>query len=931
MKQTFTPIHFLHTLIFQGCCLIALLVLVNLSANAQTKAYRIEGRAGSIIHLTESSKYQETKRENGIGYYSAKIKFTVHHIEEGTQYRGFRLTNHQPPEALVFKFRAYNKQGTVFTQNDAYVKINDKNEYAYNISFKSTGVVEALQASSIKARYGTQRNNTNKKQLIDRYYQSVTNLNKHLQSLNYLSYDDPDRLKEAQDKLHDIHHNLDQIQNYRFAQNLNLAKNDPANFRNKLTRLQNRLNQADNKFHNAETKWHELYYQKFLSTRHPRYLDLAIAKNPHYAPPYVEKASLALKNSHPEEALHQLDLLDRNVQVTSSLIGSALRGVYQNIFDYYINLGNRQNFYRDKINYYRKAQDLCGRSRANIANCQGRTQRLIARARIQHYQNHLRKFDNLLQQANFSSAYQRLQQAESFQQQFGQQIPNRHGVLYQKLYDRIVQKSQSQVSGRNYQQALQELQLAENIANQQRQVNPTMAYRQVKTAAHSGIFDQNLQQTQQAVANGNFQNAAEILRSSRQYYQQNRQFMQNAGQKQQQLNTQYDQLIGQVIKRGQNANYQKNHAQALKQFKLANDLMGDVQTGLTNRTQYTHDIQLGLGQSYVGLAIAENGQKNYKASLEHIGLAESALFNINNASETAPLKKDIDFYKKDAIQKLVQLDINEAYAALKIDNLALAQGISQEIQGLVTKYRYPLDQDETMNRRYTILKKAIQDKECELNQKSYDQLVKQARSHFDAKKFIEGWDLLVQAIAKAQANAACGIQDQIAQQLKTRYKNAHQYALDWQKLRRLAGYGPQSQYDQAIQFFKQVAQNYQQFNLKIFGIEPPNLKAYISQTVNASFWAYGTVYFLKKQDHAFANELINKYINRVAHKDGIRKLAKEVAYTDFGLDSQRLQKNRCKTFLGTYDLPGERKVKRRVKWFKKAYCKRWNRLRREKS
>ena len=931
MKQTFTPIHFLHPLFFHGCCLITLLAFVSLNANAQTKAHRIEGNSASIIHLTESSKYQETKRVNGIGYYSAKVKFTVHHIEGGTQYRGFKLTNHQPPEALRFTFRAYNKQGTIFTQNSAYVKCNSNKEYSYNISFKSAKPVTNLQASSIKAIYSTQRTTNSKKQLIDRYYQSAANLNKHLQSLNYLHYDDPDQLKETQDKLHDIHHNLDQIQNDHFAQNLNLAQNDPANFQNKLSRLQKRLSQADAKFHNAETKWHELYYSKFLKTGQPRYLDLAIAQNPNYAPPYVEKASLALKNSHPDEALRQLDLLDRNVRVTSNLIVSAVRAVYQDIFDYYINLGNRQNFYRDKIDYYRKAQNLCGQPRANIANCQGKTQRLISQARIQHYQNHLRKFDNLLQQANFASAYQRLQQAESFQQQFGQQIPNRHGMLYQKLYDRIIQKSQGQVNNRNYEQALQELQLAENIANQQRQVNPTIAYRQVKTAAHSGIFDQNIQHTAQAVATGNLQNAAEILRSSRQYYQQNRQFMQNAGQKQQQLDRQYDQLIAKVIKRGQDANHQKNHAQALKQFQLANDLMGDIQTSITSKTNYTHDIQLGLAQAYVGLAITENGQKNYRASLQHIGLAESALLNVNNASETALLQKDIDFYKKDAIQKLVQLDINEAYAALKIDNLNKAQGLSQEIQSLVSKYRYPLTQDETMSRRYTILKKAIQDKECELNQKSYDQLVKQARSQFDGQQFIKGWDLLDQAIAKAQANTACSIQDQIAQQLKTRYKNARQYALDWQKLRKLAGHGPKSQYEEAIQFFKQVAQNYQQFNLKIFKIEQPNLKTYISKTVNASFWAYGTVYFLKKQDHAFANKLINQYIQRVTHKDGIRKLANDVAQVDFGLDNQRLEKNRCKAFLETYELPGERKVKRRVKWFKRTYCKRWNRLRREKS
>mgnify|MGYP001129052041 CR=1 FL=1 len=710
-----------------------------------------------------------------------------------------------------------------------------------------------------------------------------------------------------------------------------MTRNDPANFRGKFSKLQNLLNRADVQFHNAETKWHELYYNKFLSTGQPRYLDLAIAQNRRYAPPYVEKASLALKNNQPDESLRQLALLRQNVTVQSNVIASAMRGVYQNIFNYYINLGNQQRHYQRKINFYRKAQDLCGTPGANINNCQGRIRRLIGQARSQHYQMHLRTFNNLLQQANYQSAYQRLQQAESFQLQFSQQISNRHGMLYQKLYDRIVQKSQAQVNTQNYQQALQELQLAETIAVEKRQVNATMAYRQVKTAAHSGIFDQNMLQTQQALTAGNFQQAADILRASNRYFQQNQQFMQNTGQKKQQLNTQYQQLIEKVVKRGQDANHQKRHAEALKQFQLANGLLGDVQTGTINQNKFTQDIQTGLAKAYVGLAIETNSQKKYQASLQNIGLAESALLNVNDQNVVNLLRKDIEIYKKDAIQKLMQLDIDSAYAALKVDNLSKAQKLSQEIEMLVKKYRYSLDQDVTMNRRYTILKKAIQDKECELNQKSYNQFLEQARNRFDAKNFIEGWDLLDKAITKAQANQACGIQDQIAQQLKTRYKNAHQYALDWQKLNKLAGFGPQSQYEQAIKFFRQVEQNYKQYNLKIFGIETPNLKTYISKAVNATFWAYGTVYFLKKQDHAFANELINKYINRVAHKDGIRTLANDVARVDFDLDTKRLERNRCKTFIATYDLPGSRSLKRRVRWFKKAYCKRWNRLRKGKS
>ena len=200
MKKTFTPIKYF----LQCSSLLVLLFIMNVNAQAQTKARRVEAGNGVLLHLTETNKFQETKRANGIGYYTAKVKFTIHHIEGKTQYRGFSLANHTPPKSFSFTFRAYNAQGTVYTQSTAYAKINAYKEYIYNISFKSSKPVQKIQTSSLRANYGSRGSTLSKKQLIDRYYQSITSLNNHLQALNYLHYDDPDQLKEAQNKLHDF-------------------------------------------------------------------------------------------------------------------------------------------------------------------------------------------------------------------------------------------------------------------------------------------------------------------------------------------------------------------------------------------------------------------------------------------------------------------------------------------------------------------------------------------------------------------------------------------------------------------------------------------------------------------------------------------------------------------------------------------------------
>lgn len=931
MKKTST-LYFLPPPCYTCQLLLCLLLGLGLSSSfGQSKSYTIPGVDDTHLHIQENSTYREISRANLVGKYNLKVKLTVNRIEGNTHYRGFYVANNQFPSYLSCDIQAYSIKGVFFKKSQVRIQQSQNHSYKYEVSFSGHGSVKSVALNNVKAYFSSNRHSFNYKRLIDQYYTSAKKLQNYLQALPYLDFNDPDRLTNTQHKLHDMYHDFDKIKNYHFDTQLHLAKQDPANLQKKIQRMLYMLNKAEQKFHKAEQQWAQLYYKKFLTTHHSKYLDLAIEKDKNYAPPYLEKASIALKSNRPDDAVYQLKCLHNYAATTSSLVSNAISGLYQNIFDYYVDWGNRQSYYQGKIKYYKKAGNLCQQRSAHIYNCQGKVQALITGARTQHYQSHLNKFNNLLHQANYQNAYQSLLKAARFQQEFGQQIPNHHAVLYQKLYNQVIQKAQSQVTTHNYEQALQKIQFAETIAQRQHNVLATQAYQTVKTAAHSGIFDQQFQQTQLAVNQGNFTNAAKLLQQAQQYYQQNQRYMQNAPQKSQQLNQQYQLLMGEVVKRGQLANRQRQHNEGLRHFKLAQRLLENIKHNLQNASAFVQDIQLGLATSYVGLGVANNAAKQYRQSLQQLALAENMLALVHNPAETATLQKDIAFYKKEAIQQLIQEDINKAQATLKADNLQAAMQLSQEIQGFTRKYNYSLTQDATLNQRYEKLKQAIFDKECELNQKAYNQLIQQARSTFDQQKFIEGWGLLEQAIAKAHANMACGIASQMAEQLKTRYKNAHQYALDWKKLRKLAALGSQSRYKQAIKLHHKVARNYAQYNLKIFGIQQPDLKTYFSNTANASFWAYGIVYFLKKKDQVFANTLMNKYMRRVAHKQGIRGLATQMANVDFILDDQPLIKNRCKDFLSIYAFDSSRNLRRRVRWFKKAYCRRWNRLRKNKS
>ena len=232
-----------------------------------------------------------------------------------------------------------------------------------------------------------------------------------------------------------------------------------------------------------------------------------------------------------------------------------------------------------------------------------------------------------------------------------------------------------------------------------------------------------------------------------------------------------------------------------------------------------------------------------------------------------------------------------------------------------------------------MLKKAIFDKECELNKRAYDQLLGKARGDFAQQKFIKGWELLAQAIAKANANTAYGIGSQMAQQLQTRYKNAYQYDLDWLNIRKFANSGQRSQHEKAVNLHYQVAANYAQHNLKAFGVATPDLKAFFENHSNALFWTYGIMHYLGKKgnNRSFATKLVNKYVRISPAKSNVKAIAYEMAGIDFELDAERLAKNRCKSFLKKYKFSNSRNDKRRVRWLKKAYCKQWKRLRKKKS
>ncbi|EAY25850.1 hypothetical protein [Microscilla marina] len=936
MEKTFTPLHLFKQPLKMYGILVCLLCLHLPHSFGQTvKLRKIAGpTTGSFIQLNQRTKYTEVKRENNVGHYSMKVRFKVAGATNN-QYRGFKLNSTPSPISLSFDVQVYNDKTLVFSSNNVKVSPGAKGGYVYKASFKDANTsAKKIKVKNLKAKYNTNTRTTNsnnsQRLLIDNYYKAVTQLNGFLQKLPYLNYTDPDLLVNTQRSLHDIRQGFDKINNYHFITSLKLDQNDPAKLQQKIRRTNRLLNEGEQKFHAAEQKWHTLYYRKFVSTRQPRYLDLAIAKNKHFALPYIEKSSLALKNNRPEDALHQLDRMYNNQAVTnSSLINNATQNMYQKIFDYYVNLGKRQRHYQAQIKYYQKAQNICGRRGANIYNCDGKARALIVGARTQHYQSYLSKFNNYLQQANFRQAYTSLRAAESFQQSFGNQISDQHSVLYQRLYNRIVQKAQVQVRNQNYEQALNEVSFAEQIAQEKANVHTTNTYQEVKTSAHTNIYQQKFNRAQQAVASGDFNNAAQHLKTAHAYHQTNQQFIQNQAVKKQQLVEQYQVLLNKTVARGKGFNNQKQYSQALNDFQLGASLVNDTGAPLNTKNK----VNLGLATAYTGLAINDNSNQAYQKSLDKLASAETALALVSGQQEQVNrLKIKVDQYKKEAIQRIITTRIDQAHAELKQDKLQEAMAISSGILSFTRHYNYPLTNDPTLNNKYEVLKKAIFNKECELNQKAYNQLVQKARENFDRKDFIKGWQLLEEAVGKANANKDCGIASQIAQQLKTRYKNAYQYALDWKEINQYAQSGQKTMHQKAIKLHYQVVSNYQQYNLKIFGIQKPDLQSFLENHSNVLFWTYGIIHFLDKNkddDRDFATKLINKYIKMLPSRSNVKRLAYEMAMVDFKHDPNRLAKNQCKEAFEDYDLTSGRTYRKRVKWIKKYYCRQWNRLRKK--
>lgn len=937
MEQTSTSFYLSKQLLKNyGMVMICFLCLGFSQSFAQNiRIRKVAGpTTGSYIQLNQRTKYVEIKRENKIGHYSMKVRFRVTGASASNQYRGFPLAGTPKPISLSFDVQVLNDKGLVFSSNSVKVSPGSKGGYVYKASFKDASTsAKKIKVNNLKAQYSTNArvtNTGNQRALIDAYYNAVTQLNGFLQKLPYLNYTDPDLLTNTQHTLHDIRQGFDKINNYHFITSLKLDQNDPAKLQQKIRRTNRLLSEGEQKFHAAEQKWHVLYYQKFLANRQPRYLDLAIAKNKQYALPYLEKSSLALQNNRPDDALYQLDLMHDNHAVTSSsLVHNATQSMYQKIFDHYVNLGNQQRHYLQQIRYYEKAQKICGKRGANIYNCDNKARALITGARTKHYQSFLNNFNNYLQQANYQLAYTNLQAAESFQQSFGGEIPNQHSALYQRLYDRVVQKAQSQVNNQNYEQALNDLGFAEQIAQQKTNVHTTSAYQQAKTSAHTNIYQRKFNQAQQAVISGSFSTAAQHLQAANAYHQTNQRFIQNQASKKQQLVEQYQILINKTVERGKGYNNQKQHNLALKDFQLAAGLLNDA----GGQSMMKNEVNLGLATAYIGLAINDNSKQAYQQALDKLASAEAALALVNGQQDQVNrLRTELEKYKKEAIQQIINARIAQAHAELKQDKLQEAMALSSGILTLTRKYNYPLSNDAALNEKYEVLKKAVFDKECELNQKAYNRLLREAREEFDQKHFIKGWQLLERAIGKANANQACGIGSQIAQQLKTRYKNAYQYALDWKQINEYAQSGQRSMHQKAIGLHDKVSANYSQYNLKIFGIEKPDLKKFLENHSNVLFWTYGIIHFLdKNKDDAkdFATKLINKYIKMLPSRSNIRSLAYDMAEVDFKHNANRLAKNQCKEAFEDYDLVEGRTYRKRVKWARKFYCRKWNRLRKK--
>lgn len=315
--------------------------------------------------------------------------------------------------------------------------------------------------------------------LIQNYYNADGTIQHILQTLSQIQPDNYDQLDAGIGMLGSVDQQIIGLEVFGFPNQLDLFSNDPIHFVDRLQDLKRRADGLRERLLYAKANLFLYYYNsgvEWLSRGRKDYARVAfrksLAENPRFAPGAYQLAEMDFEAGYLNEAeCRVLDIvreMDPDPE-TRRLTTNLSKSIYEN-YHHQSELRFESGRLKESLDYLIKADHLCSSIGGLV--CDDRISEGFIKVRTAIYQSMITEAKQQYEQGNLDQTEFTLAKAVQYQQDYSREIPSAHEALEmwkglrQKRYDSMVQNSRTLLTEHQYANALKKLEDASSFQKQ---------------------------------------------------------------------------------------------------------------------------------------------------------------------------------------------------------------------------------------------------------------------------------------------------------------------------------------------------------------------------------------------------------------------------------------------------------------------------------
>jgi len=345
---------------------------------------------------------------------------------------------------------------------------NDIHEWLIPVSAKdSVKVIISKSVKVVTSKLNYRQSDISRfndyNQLIDEYYKTDKALSEIIETLNSIKTDNIDMMPLYQIDLFKVQKNIEKIENQKFFTTLDIASNDPIDFKNRFKLVKEQYTKSSTIVNHLMSSIDEVYFNKgysfFLKNNYEKaaeYYERSIRANPIYVRSHYRLAEVNfIKGDIDRSAEIILNIL-KNLKIEKDIEANIL-ALAQQIMLEYIDRGEsqiRKEDFHQALKEFAKADSFC--KNTTVIECQPAIYSGIENAKLGLYKSYLTIASKAIENEKFELAAKFIYDAKRYLNENENLNINHKETddIVGKVIDNLIEQGRNQYDKKDYEDAV---------------------------------------------------------------------------------------------------------------------------------------------------------------------------------------------------------------------------------------------------------------------------------------------------------------------------------------------------------------------------------------------------------------------------------------------------------------------------------------------